>query len=81
MYPMMNPDTFVDEANMGLDISMEYNGMTYYVGRHDEHSLVMTDLPNKNVMYAKDASEFMRQYKIDGKPLQEVLPMMKQVWN
>ena len=55
--------------------------MTYYVGRHDEHSLIMTDLPNKNVMYAKDASEFMRQYKIDGKPLQEVLPMMKQVWN
>ena len=78
---MMNPDTFVDEANMGLDISMEYNGMTYYVVRHDEHSLIMTDLLNKNVMYAKDASEFMRQYKIDGKPLQEVLPMMKQVWN
>ena len=78
---MMNPDTFVDEANMGLDISMEKNGMTYYVGRHDEHLLIMTDLPNKNVMYAKDASEVMRQYKIDGKPLQEVLPMMKQVWN
>ena len=77
MYPMMNPDTFVDEANMGLDISMEYHGMTYYVGRHDDHLLIMTDLPNENVTYAKDASE----YKIEGRPLQEVLPMMKQVWN
>ncbi|MDO4838525.1 MAG: hypothetical protein Q4B32_09030 [Clostridia bacterium] len=81
MDPMMNPDTFVDEANMGLDISMEYHGMTYYVGRHDDHLLIMTDLPNENVMYAKDASEFLRQYKIEGRPLQEVLPMMKQVWN
>lgn len=80
-YPKMDLDSFLNDAGMGLDISMEYKGNQYYVGRSDDEHFIITDQSNSNVMYATNISDFLDQYIIDGKPLRLLLPHMVQVWN
>lgn len=79
-YPMMDIDLFLHDAGMGLDISMEYKGKQYYVGRRDDAFFILTDTSNSNVMYARDVADFLDQYMIEGQPLRALLPHMRQVW-
>lgn len=79
-YPRMDIDLFLHDAGMGLDISMEYKGKQYYVGRRDDAFFILTDTSNSNVMYARDVADFLDQYMIEGQPLRALLPHMRQVW-
>ena len=78
-YPMMDMEVFVDMANFGEDISMVYRGMLYGVGPV-EGGIMLSDREMTNVMVVTDAKELLDNYVIAGKPLREVLPLMKRVW-
>lgn len=78
-YPMMGLEAFLEQANFGEDICMTYCGMLYGVGPVDG-GIMLSDREMTNVMVVTDANELLDNYLIDGKPLREVLPLMKRVW-